>query len=301
MACYHPLEAWSIHRPGEKNEITFNPSRRAEGTPLKLPCGQCVGCRLERSRQWAIRCMHEASLYRDNCFITLTYDNAHLPADGSLDLRHWQLFMKRLRKKYGENIRFYHCGEYGERYRRPHYHAILFNFDFPDKYPWKRTGQGHQTWRSPSLEDLWPLGLSEIGSVSFESAAYVARYIMKKITGPAADDYYTAVHPVTGEVFSLKPEYVTMSRRPGIAHGWFQKFAGDVYPSDSVILKGREMRPPRYYDRLLELTDPQELELIKFQRSETAKKYLDDNSPDRMLVKEQCTVAKLSRLKRDLS
>jgi len=120
-----------------------------------LPCGRCIGCRLERSRQWAVRMMHEASLHQDNCFITLTYDNEHLPKNASLVKRDFQLFMKRLRKAYpAVRIRFFHCGEYGEQYGRPHYHAILFGFDFPDKYFLGKRNQ-FPVWRSASLERLW--------------------------------------------------------------------------------------------------------------------------------------------------
>ena len=118
-------------------------------------------------------------MYDDNCFITLTYSNQHIPADGSLDVRVFQKFMKRLRKRFGDGIRFYHCGEYGSLLGRPHYHACLFNFDFPDKYLWKENN-GQKLYRSPSLEELWPYGYSSIGTVTFESAAYVARYILKR-------------------------------------------------------------------------------------------------------------------------
>jgi hypothetical protein len=245
--------------------------------------------------------MHEASLHENNCFITLTYDNAHLPPDGSLQLSDWQKFMKRLRKKYGENIRFYHCGEYGEKLGRPHYHACLFNFDFPDKKIWNRTKQGHTVWRSKSLEELWPMGLSEIGSVTFQSAAYVARYIMKKVTGAQSSDHYERIDPVSGEIRLLKPEYVTMSRRPGIAHGWFEKFGSDVYPSDSVIVNGRAVRPPRYYDKQLKELAPFMWDDVQYSRYEKSLNYLDDNSPERMLVKEQVALAKLKTLKRTLS
>lgn len=297
MPCYHPLEAWSkFQGQGQKAEIIFNPARRAEGVPIKLPCGQCVGCRLERSRQWAIRCTHEAQLHKNNCFITLTYNNQSLPDDGSLQIADFQKFMKRLRFKYGDGIRFYHCGEYGEKLGRPHYHAILFNHDFDDKYFFYKTKQGHPVYRSPSLEELWPFGHSEIGSVTFESTAYVARYIMKKINGPLADDHY--MDPVTG-VFK-KPEYTTMSRRPGIGKNWFDKFHSDVYPSDEVVIKNMKMRPPKYYDRQFEILDPSTFEEIKHNRSETAKKHLDDNSAERLNVKEAIANAKNSKLKRTL-
>ena len=220
MACFHPIDAWRNAKRG----ITFDHSK-AVGFGLKLPCGQCVGCRLERSRQWAMRCVHEASLYDDNCFITLTYDAEHLPADGSLNKKHFQDFMKRLRSRFVERrIRFYHCGEYGVQYRRPHYHALLFNFDFVDKRLFKEVN-GHRLYTSDDLALCWKLGFSSVGAVTFESAAYVARYIMKKVTGDPAEDHYRGVNSETGELTRLLPEYTTMSRRPGIAREWYERFS----------------------------------------------------------------------------
>ena len=138
MPCFHPLEGyWSKDRnPSGKRSLTFNAREAFTDKKIDVPCGRCVGCRLERSRQWAIRCVHEASLYDNNCFITLTYDSDHVPSDGSLRVEDFQNFMKRLRKSVApRRVRFFHCGEYGERGDRPHYHAILFNLDFDDREP----------------------------------------------------------------------------------------------------------------------------------------------------------------------
>ena len=169
MVCYYPLLAVRtnddsvriIGSKRNKSDRRFNARyTRADYTDsFELPCGQCIGCRLEYSRQWAIRCMHEASLYEDNCFITLTYDQDHLPHDRSLNKSHFQKFMKRLRKRFGGGIRFYHCGEYGERTRRPHYHACIFNFDFSDKKLFKIVNN-HRLYTSEQLEELWPFGFS---------------------------------------------------------------------------------------------------------------------------------------------
>lgn len=258
--------------------------------PVEVPCGQCIGCRLERSRQWAIRCVHEAQLHSENCFITLTYNNDHLPADGSLDVTHWQKFMKRLRKKYGDGIRFFHCGEYGHQLGRPHYHACIFGFDFPDKVLWKQSPSGERLYRSASLESLWPFGYSSVGTLTFESAAYVARYIMKKHLGQGADDHYGG----------KKPEYTTMSRRPGIAAGWFEKFKGDVYPSDEVILRGKAMKPPKYYDGLYEVLDPDAFEKMKVKRKKSAKIRSADSTRDRLRVREKVKQSQIQKLVRPL-
>ena len=249
MTCFSPLKGYKsseINPATGKRSLVFTPREGYYDLPIKVPCGQCIGCRLERSRQWAIRCVHEASLHDRNCFLTLTYDDYHVPLDGSLNKAHFQNFMKRLRKKYGVGIRYFHCGEYGEKFQRPHYHAIIFNHDFSDKYLWS-SKLGNDLYRSESLEGLWPYGHSSIGDVTFESAAYVARYITKKITGKEAEQHYEYCNKLTGEITQRQPEYVTMSRRPGIAKGWFDKYTTDVYPSDNIVIRGKKMKPPKYY------------------------------------------------------
>ena len=162
MPCYHPISAYQC----TDGSIVFYESKRHDvSRSLQLPCGQCVGCRLERSRQWAIRCMHEAQMHTQNCFLTLTYDDAHLPSDRSLHYRDFQLFIKRLRKRYpGRRIRYYMAGEYGENFGRPHWHACIFGFDFDDKKLWKRTSANSLLYRSKDLELLWPFGYSSIGA-----------------------------------------------------------------------------------------------------------------------------------------
>jgi hypothetical protein len=317
MPCFHPLSAYQSALIGSNGrfDITFNHKfASAHGyRSLNLPCGQCVGCRLERSRQWAIRCVHESQLYSNNCFITLTYDNAHLPEDRSLNVKHFQDFMKRLRFHHrglqpvidddGKEtfpIRFFHCGEYGEQLGRPHYHACLFNFDFPDKVFWKRSN-GVPLFTSKILSDLWGMGFVSIGSVTFESAAYVARYIMKKVTGDKAFEHYNEVDMHTGEVTRcLKPEYITMSRRPGIARRWFEKYHSDVYPADLVVLRGRKLKPPKYYDSQYEILDPFALDAVKHDRFTKSLVHADNCTPARLAVREEVQLERLSRLVRNL-
>jgi len=301
MPCYHPLQAKYVFDSQGSRSIEFV---NYEVTALmklypdkyvKLPCGRCIGCRLERSRQWAIRCMHEASLHDDNCFITLTYNDDNLPDDFSLDKCAFQKFMKRLRKKFGEGIRYYHCGEYGEKFSRPHYHACLFGFDFPDKVLFKDSN-GVKLYVSESLQKLWPFGYSTIGAVSFESAAYVARYIMKKVNGKDAKAHYSYVG-LDGEIIERKPEYTTMSRRPGIGRDWYEKFKSDVYPSDFVVVNGKKCKPPRFYDNLFELDSAVDFVALKKKRVERAI-VNDDNSVERLAVREKIQSCKLKRLVR---
>lgn len=208
--------------------------------------------------------------------------------------------MKRLRFHFGDKkIRFFHCGEYGEKYGRPHYHAILFGIDFDDKQL-HTIINGNRLYTSPTLEKLWPYGYSSIGNVTFESAAYVARYIMKKVTGDQADEHYSVINEETGEILYKQPEYTTMSRRPGIAAGWFEQYADDVYPKDFVTVRGKKMRPPKFYDRLMEKTRPYEIEDIKAARVEKAREHSLNNTPERLHVREQVQKLKLKQLPRKL-
>lgn len=293
MPCYHPITGYrSKHvNSSGKRPIVFNRAQGFIDMQVEVPCGRCIGCRLEKSRQWAMRLQHENSLHEKSCFITLTYDDEHLPPDNSLDVKHFQLFMKRLRHHYQpQKIRFFHCGEYGERTNRPHYHAILFGLDFEDKKYFKKSGE-HSLFRSDTLENLWHFGHSNIGSVSFESCAYVARYITKKITGDMAGNHYGG----------RRPEYCTMSRRPGIGSGWIKKYKEDVYPSDEVIVRGQQCKPPRFYDRVLEKEFPEEYEVVKARRIADAKANSNsaDNSYRRLNDRETCVKARQAVFKRE--
>jgi len=259
--------------------------------------------------------MHEASLYDNNCFITLTYDEKHLPEDGSINYRDFQLFMKRLRKQTtlpasglhaatrhlpGRNeIRFYMCGEYGDINNRPHFHACLFNIDFNDKVILKKSSSGHELYRSPTLEKIWTNGYSTIGALTFESAAYTARYIMKKINGQQANKHYENINQDTGEITIKKSEINNMSRRPGIASQWLDKYQADVYPHDYVVTRGHKNKPPRYYDKKLQLTNPEMYDTIQFERNKTAQENYQDNTPQRLKDKETVARAKINQLKRN--
>jgi len=129
---------------------------------------------------------------------------------------------------------------------------------------------GEKYYRSQQLEDIWDKGHSIIGELSFESAAYVARYITKKFMGPGSERFYEVIDENTGEVYSLKPEYVTMSRRPGIGKIWFDKFKADVFPDDFIVVdrKGAKvkMRPPKYFDSLYDLADAEGFASVKARR-----------------------------------
>lgn len=284
----------------EDGRVTFDRREGFRGDPLTVSCGRCVGCRLERSRQWAVRIMHEAQMHERNSFVTLTYNDEKVPWDGSLKKADWQHFARRLRKKVGK-FRYFHCGEYGELRGRPHYHAALFGHDFMFDRTLYTMSNGFPLYNSPTLDKAWGHGYCQIGNLTFESAAYVARYIMKKVNGAQAENHYLNYTDLdTGEVVSRTPEYTTMSLKPGIGASWFEKYQGDVFPRDEVISNGRPARPPKFYDGLLERTDPEQLEEIKYLRSVKAKRRYKDNTPERLAVREKLKELQARRLKRTI-
>lgn len=249
LSCYAPLHGWlSKERTAAgKRMVVFQRQEGFSDRPVTVPCGSCDGCKLSRAREWSIRIMHEAQMWPQNCFVTLTYKVApvsDLPLD-TLVPEDFQGFMKRLRERRREawvggagelfqGPRYFVAGEYGDQ-GRPHYHAILFNCAFPDKTLWSRNG-GKPLFRSAELESLWQFGYSTVGEVTLESASYVAQYCLKKVKGPF------------GSEALRHPEFVRMSRKPGLGKGWAVKFGSDVFPSDEVVVEGQVRgRAPRYY------------------------------------------------------
>jgi len=188
------------------------------------------------------------------------------------------------------------AGEYGENVDgslgRPHYHALIFGYNFPDRYIWDND---KNLYRSSHLEKLWPKGFATIGDVSFKSAKYVAQYVMKKITGDMAKDHYRKVDPETGEYYEIEPEYNAMSLKPGIAYDWYQRYSTDVFPSDFIIVDGKKQPTPAYYLKQLKATDPKMFDKIKTERKNYAKDHLHDTTPERLAVRQSCTEAALNR------
>lgn len=300
MPCYHPLTAYYSRVVGKsgKRGITFQRSLSHSGVSLRVPCGRCIGCKLEKSRQWAMRILHEKRLHKDNCFVTLTYDDKHLPPFGTLVKRDLQLFMKRLRNECGSGIRFYGCGEYGDINKRPHYHIVIFNYSPQDKRFYKHAKRGEPLFNSASLSALWGMGFVVIGDVTFDSAAYVARYVMKKLNNAHLHKY--DVVDGNGEIFRRLPEFALMSRRPGIGLGWYKKYGTETYAHDSVIVNGRPVRPPRYYDGKYELDNPSGLQRLKKIRKRKAALQFKENLIDRRRVRERVVELNLKTLKRSV-
>ena len=294
MACFRPNRSFigPKRSDGKVNVVWKRPNTKRQ-EELYLPCGKCVGCKEETARQWMSRIMHEAEMYEQNAFITLTYNEENLPKDGSLKLEHYQLFQRRLRKLEGRQVRYYHVGEYGSKYKRPHYHSILFNYDFDDKVLFSEK-DGKRLYTSEKLASLWPLGNHLIGDVTYGSASYVARYVLKKIKGEAR---------IEGDN-RRKPEYSTMSRRPGIGYEYFKKYKDDIYPSDSIIVQGVECRPPRFYDNHLDKVDHMTYKRIKGRRyikghkgelvwHKGRKVLVGPTDMKRLLAKEKCKEAQM--------
>lgn len=314
MPCFKPLEAFLSLSEKTKNGKCVVAFKRVDAgclsIPISLPCGRCIGCRIDKSRDWAVRCYHEASMYNCNCFITLTYDDDHLPLNDSLVSTELSQFMKSLRRslrgadivpqsKNPYPIRYFGCGEYGEKLSRPHYHICIFNYNFPDKY-YYTTINKKKYYRSDILEKLWPKGFSLISDFSFKTAAYVARYVTKKINGPKAKAHYAVIDNDTGEIYGYKtPEYTRASRMPGIGKRWIQKYFQEVYTKDYVTVEGQIYSTPSYYDKAYEEINPADYQRIKRQRIEGSADYALDNTKRRLVDRRKVAERKYSLLVRE--
>lgn len=324
MSCYHPIDAWvcGINPETGKKILTFRyDPYHEERENIQLPCGQCIGCRIDYSRQWAARCMLELEYHKSAYFVTLTYDDLHVPVSYYADMstgeampamtlrkRDFQLWMKRLRKVFSDQkIRFFGCGEYGGKTLRPHYHAILFGLELDDLVKYKSSFNGDLYYNSESFNKSWldkdgnVKGFCVIGNVTWESCAYVARYVTKKLTGFYANTYDT---------FNIEPPFLLMSRKPGIGREYFDDHP-EIYQFDYINITtekgGKKIYPPRYYDKLFAEMHPTEFEEIKDKRKDMAIKAqnakLSRTSLDiykQLQVDERNMNAKLKALRRDV-
>lgn len=312
MACFTPMKAF---RDAE-NAIKFGESQ--DGALLYLPCGRCIGCRQDLTKDWAVRCQHESQMHTYNCVLTLTFNEDNLNSQNSLVKDDIQNFIKRMRQFisrdkelkskypqfYKQKISYLYCGEYGERFERPHYHIIIFGFDFPDKKYLKESKSGDQMFTSAMLEKLWPFGHSTIGQMSMATAMYFASYITKYVSNDEKSQIYT--NKDTGEY--RQPEFGHASKKPAIGQSWFKKYYKDLLSSDSVVIQNQHYRIPRYYLKLLETyssldfmkrqinesfsISPELLIQLKIRREE----LLDGKSPNWEDLKNRYTIS-LSRLK----
>lgn len=231
----------------------------------------------------------------------MTYNPEHLPPNGTLVKRDLQLFMKRLRKLQA-GIKFYACGEYGEKLSRPHYHICIFGYDFTDKKILKskraykhfgHTVKGYNLYTSETLESLWKFGFSTVGELNEQTAGYTARYVLKKIFGQRKEEYYKDKEPE----FSLMSRGGTKGR--GLSYGWFKKYKSDIYPKDFFTINGKRHKPPRYYDKLLEETEPETFQKIKNKRMKHAEEEFKKNGLRRLQQKEHHKTLTIKLLKRE--
>lgn len=247
----------------------------------------------------ALRCHHEMGQYETaSTFATFTYDDAHLPAYGSLVPHHYTDFIKRLRRSIApRKVRYFQCGEYGDKFERPHHHAILFGYEPPDEI---LAGYSNKEpiYSSEFLTERWSHGQVITGRATFQSAAYVARYITKKVNGELAEDHYTRDCPYTGQTYSVVPEYATMSTRPGIGKAHLEQWMSDIFPSDEVIFEGRVHKPPRYYSDHYRSLEPDSWDAIRKKRKQNQVRHKKDQTPERLRQRETVKKAQYAQLKR---
>ncbi|QXP08485.1 MAG: replication initiator protein [Arizlama microvirus] len=289
MSCYAPLRGWVASRPNLETgryPIVWSAADAAGGgspmAQIEVPCGYCIGCKLDKARSWAVRCMHEASLHEENCFLTLTYASAPIVGLYPKDITD---FFKRLRKHVGKKIRYFQCGEYGERFVRPHHHIVLFGWR-PADLKLFRDGD-YPLYTSAELSRLWGHGFVTVGDVTSDSIAYTARYTLKKIGGHGSDQ----------NIYGLKcPEYVTMSRRPGIGADWIKKYMPEYSRRGEVLHDGALVKAPRFYDDYFGEINPKKLLDIKNFRRDNSIERL----PTQNYVSQQVAKIRLARKKRSV-
>lgn len=321
MTCYHPLKAYEYIEDGARRVVfSLSKARQHAYIPLELPCGKCIGCQLDKSVDTAVRAVHESLCWEHNCFITLTVDDLHMDEifpNRSLCKRPFQLFAKRLRKLTDNKIRILWCGEYGSDHYRPHYHALIFNYDFDDKYFWQ-SQNGVVTYRSSTLEKLWPYGFCTVGDVTFNSAAYIARYVTKKLfvndhSSPEIreryNDKYMYVDPVTGEIKERLKEFIEYPRGFGLGKLYYDQHEMDIYDKTRLesacrVLKRGEVKSfkvPKYYDKKEVDKDEAFMKDLKRKRRSLMKEHRDEYTPERLEVMEQLAEYRVNNyLKRNL-
>ena len=282
MACFSPLKGYRDPCTGGWTSKRQTNSKGAADN-MEVACGCCLGCRIDHGKEWTARNLHEQLQHKASCFLTLTYRDPWActdeqfrkgyfkPQDGSLNKEHVKKFLKRLRKKiHPIKIRYYHCGEYGEKLERPHYHMLLYGFDFPDKI-FFNDQNGYDLFVSKLLEDTWKYGFCTIGALTFETAAYTCSYAVKKITGERAHHHYMRFDTEFGGApYWLYPEYATMSRKPGIGAQFAEKYYRDMRRGTVPLPfdKKKFGKIPRFYDQIHELKDPEGFKELKERRKE---------------------------------
>lgn len=279
MTCTSPITAYHTEWG-----VVFQENQRtgSNGKEIKLPCGQCQGCRLRRRGDWELRITHEAKCWEANCFVTLTYDDARIPPGWTLRYADVQAFLKRLRWHRGKT-RHYTCGEYGPTTQRPHYHTCLFGQDFRNRTPQGKSESGQTYYTDPELTKLWPHGFATVQDLTPETAAYAAGYIMKKLLGEEGKNY---------EYAGIEPEFGHMSLKPAIGSMWAEKHLMDFYRHDYAIQRGKQRPNPKFYDQILKKENPELLKQHKNTREE--RQDWRENTAERLRAKREVTRARIA-------
>lgn len=302
MPCTEPKRCWrvGVTENGKPNYVFKKPDYHWQYESQMVPCGKCISCKLQKSAEWATRAYHESMFHTDNCFVTLTYAQEHLPLNNSLSTEDLRIFIKKVRDYVRPHkFKYLACGEYGSKPKtgdieRPHYHICFFGIDFLDKYYFFSNKLGQPVYRSYKLEKLWPYGISSIAEFTYETAAYTSRYTLKKQTQEEKYEHVN-VDTTTGEIIEQakyerimlrqgkQPEFIRMSK--GIGLQWFTKFKSDTN-KDYICSNGKKHKIPRYYDKKREESDPQFIEKIKEARKQKAKELRKDNTKVRRKSKD---------------
>lgn len=327
--CTNPLKAWKYghHRKTGKPRLVFKDPGDPNVEVQHVPCGKCVTCKLKYSLEWATRVSHELQTSGNiGEFITLTIAPEHMIREGfyrgdvyyppgSVYKRSLQLFLKRLRKeiaidvpdpdtgrskKVYQKFRYLGCGEYGDKKGRPHYHLCIMGYAFPDKYFWRMSPSGHELYRSPTLERCWQFGNSETGELTFGSAAYTARYALKKSKDRRTYEQPYGYDPETGEILfdHVNPEFIIMSK--GIGLEWWKKFRSDTDKDYVLVDYDKKVAIPRYYDKQRERVDPDSLSAIKANREQRAKELQATDTRKRKLARNTVKEVQSKMLKRSI-
>jgi len=295
MTCYHPKDAWRVYFPeyGQTSiQFRATEAQKAISEHVPIPCRKCIGCRLDYGKQWTVRLMHEAQMHtEDSVFITLTYNDDHLPPDGSITTLALQTFHKSLRNQLApKKYRHYSIGEYGDKYSRPHYHALIFGYSFPDKVRHKYLPKYEDyIYLSETLSNSWPHGYCTVQPLVRARAAYISGYVTKKLNGERISEY-------SGK----KPEFATMSSQPGLGNAWFLKYYQDLFPSDFVILDGKRFSMPPYYDKLYAFASLYDHEEVIDWRVYNAITNLKDRTPQALARREEYAILIAGRKQRNL-
>lgn len=275
MACTNPILAYvkSTDPITGKKSLSFVAridanyrtisSRYGKENTFFLPCGKCPSCRKDRAKIWAVRCCLEASQYERNSFITLTYEQNHLPK-GGLCKHDVDKFIKFLRKETGQKIRYFYCGEYGETTFRPHYHLILFNY-FPEDATFHYTSEnGYPVFKSKFLNKIWCYkGFVEVGSLTFQSALYCSKYILKQ--DPDNSKCTKIFVPA-----NKAPVFHRMSLKPGIGADYIKSHLEQLFESDAVYINGESNNLGNYFNKIALCLDPDKFKFLQDQRIDAA-------------------------------